>query len=109
MIYLQIHSIDTIISNEQLRSKAPASLVPKDDRKYGGLPQTLHLTCGSRVMLKRNIMAAQGLVNGANGTVIGFKANNKTIDTQGEQNPDEILVLFDDKFFNNLTSISQFQ
>ena len=42
-------------------------------------------------------MAAQGLVNGANGTVIGFKANNKTIDTQGEQNPDEILVLFDDK------------
>jgi hypothetical protein len=42
-------------------------------------------------------MAARGLVNGANGTVIGFKANNKTIDTQGEQNPDEILVLFDDK------------
>ena len=54
-------------------------------------------------------MAAQGLVNGANGTVIGFKANNKTIDTQGEQNPDEILVLFDDTFFKNLTSISQFQ
>ena len=68
MIYLQIHSIDTIISNEQLRSKAPASLVPKDDRKYGGLPQTLHLTCGSRVMLKRNIMAAQGLVNEQHGT-----------------------------------------
>jgi len=91
-----IHSIDTIISNGQPPSKAPASL-PKDDRKCGGLPQTLHLTCSSRVMLIRNIMAAQGLVNGANGTVTGFKANNKTIDTQGEQNPDEILVLFDDK------------
>jgi len=92
-----IHSIDTIISNRQLPSKAPASLVPKDNRKCGGLPQTLHLTCSSRVMMLRNIMAAQGLVNGANGTVTGFKANNKTIDTQGEQNPDEILVLFDDK------------
>ena len=36
--------------------------------KCGGLPQTLHLTCGSRVMLKRNIMAAQGLVNEQHGT-----------------------------------------
>lgn len=47
----------------------PKNLVPTDDSVCGGLPHTLSLVPGTRVMLLRNIMTTEGLVNGAQGTI----------------------------------------
>ena len=48
----------------------PEQLIPKDD---AGLPHTLKLAAGAQVMLRRNIMCEDGLVNGARGQIVGFK------------------------------------
>ena len=37
------------------------------------LPDTLKLAAGAQVMLRRNIMCEDGLVNGACGEIVGFK------------------------------------
>ena len=44
-------------------------LIPKHDRNAGGLPLTLHISIGTRIMLLRNLLTEEGLVNGAMGTV----------------------------------------
>ena len=44
-------------------------LIPDDDRDAGGIPCTLRLSIGTKVMLLRNINTIFGLVNGAVGTV----------------------------------------
>ena len=49
----------------------PERLIPKDDNNCAGLPHTLN-----QVMLRRNIMCEDGLVNGARGKIVGFKWSN---------------------------------
>ena len=50
----------------------PEHLIPKDDNNCAGLPSTLKLAVGAQVMLRRNIMCEDGLVNGARGEIVGF-------------------------------------
>ncbi|XP_034232800.1 uncharacterized protein LOC117640409 [Thrips palmi] len=59
----------------------------------GGLSATLHLSVGSRVMLRANLWTRAGLVNGASGTVAGI------VYSEGSRPPDVapavIMVKFD--------------
>ena len=45
---------------------------PSDTSSTGGLPKVNELSLSSRVMLRKNINVTDGLVNGAQGTVVGF-------------------------------------
>ena len=47
--------------------------ISKDDKNCAGLPHTLKLAVGAQVMLRRNIMCEDGLVNGACGKIARFK------------------------------------
>ena len=51
----------------------PEQLIPKDDNNCAGLPHSLKLAVGAQVMLRRNIMCEDGLVNGARGVIVGFR------------------------------------
>ena len=64
--------------------------IPDDDRKAGGLPNILTLSINSRVILLRNILTQEGLVNGQEGTVTGFEFCSST------QQPNIVYVKFDD-------------
>ncbi len=44
--------------------------------EMAGLEHVLKVGCGARVMLKRNIDVAQGLVNGVIGTVVDLRPNS---------------------------------
>lgn len=67
---------------------ATSEFIPEDDRDAGGLPNILTLSIGSRVMLLRNIMTDQGLVNSALGCVHSIQFE--------ENKPIAIYVKFDD-------------
>ena len=47
----------------------PEHLIPKDDNNCAGLPHTLQLALEAQVMLRRNIICEDGLVNGARGVM----------------------------------------
>uniref|UniRef100_A0A2H1WZA5 SFRICE_034877 n=1 Tax=Spodoptera frugiperda TaxID=7108 RepID=A0A2H1WZA5_SPOFR len=49
--------------------RPPSNAIPTDVNNCGGLMHELKLGVGSRVMLRRNIYVAEGLVNGAMGMV----------------------------------------
>ena len=55
----------------------PERLIPKDDKNCAGLSHTLKLAVGAQVMLRRNIMCEDGLVNGARGVIMGFKWSDR--------------------------------
>ncbi|XP_062577044.1 uncharacterized protein LOC134238944 [Saccostrea cucullata] len=83
-------------NTDNLSNNVPSHLLPKDDRQCGGLPTVLSLAVGSRVMLIRNIMSSEYLVNGATGIVTAFKLKNVELQQPGSENPSEIMVKFDD-------------
>jgi len=47
--------------------------IPPDDRDCGGLPKTLTLSVGTKVILVKNLVTESGLVNGADGVVSDFE------------------------------------
>lgn len=67
----------------------PSKLIPQDDKYAGGLPNELQVSVGTRVMLLRNLVTREGLVNGAMGIVTHIDIGQNTADTQ-------IYVRFDD-------------
>ena len=84
----------------------PEHLIPKDDNNCAGLPHTLKLAQGAQVMLRRNIMCEDGLVNGAHGEIVGFKWSGSA-DCQNLPGmlPVAVLVKFHDPRVGRIHSI----
>ena len=84
----------------------PERLIPKDDNNCAGLPHTLKLAAGAQVMLRRNIMCEDGLVNGARGEIVGFKWSDGA-DHQAQPGilPAAVLVKFHDPRVGRIHSI----
>ena len=68
----------------------PSSLIPEDDTYAGGLPNELQVSVGTRVMLLRNLLTKEGLVNEAMGIVTHIEVG----DNESER---RIYVRFDDE------------
>ena len=84
----------------------PERLIPKNDNNCTGLPHTLKLAVGAQVMLRRNIMCEDGLVNGARGEVVGFKwSDGADHQTQPGILPAAVLVKFHDLRVERIHSI----
>ena len=77
-------------------STVPEALIPKDDRDCAGLPRTISLAVGAQVMLRRNIVCEEGLVNGARGVVVGFTWPDGRGPSEPGALPNTVLVKFHD-------------
>lgn len=80
--------------DHSVTNNVPRAYLPTNSDDCGGLQGGKQLAVGARVMLRRNIMTADGLVNGAQGTITGFRWPD------GQQQPGmapaAVLVRFDD-------------
>ena len=89
-----MHSLKRPVISLMAKEKRPACLksyVTSEDSRYtGGVAKEIFVCEGARVMITRNIDVQDGLVNGAQGTVLGFIPNT----TNGE-NIKAILIQFD--------------
>ena len=84
----------------------PQRLIPKDDNNCAGLPYALKLAVGAQVMLRRNIMCEDGLVNGSRGEIVGFKwSDGADHQTQPGNLPASVLVKFHDPRVGRIHSI----
>ena len=84
----------------------PEQLIPKDDNNCAGLPHSLKLAVGAQVMLRRNIMCGDGLVNGAHGVIVGFKwSRGAEHQDQPGLLPEAVLVKFHDPCVSRIHSI----
>ncbi len=92
----EIHSTDLYCAGSRTDSKANSKDIPKDTNKTAGIPSKLLLCEGARVMLRKNINIAKGLVNGAMGTVksINWKFYKQTPTLLGEL-PANVTISFD--------------
>ena len=78
------------------RQKRLEHLTPSDTSSTGGLPKVTELCLGCRIMLRKNINVTDGLVNGAQGTVVGFSmAGDRTYPESCSIRA--VFVSFDDK------------
>ena len=84
----------------------PEHLIPKDDNDCAGLPHTLKLALRAQVMLRRNIMCKDDLVNGARGVIVGFKwSDGADHQDQPGMLPAAALVKFHDPRVGQIYSI----
>ena len=84
----------------------PKNLIPKDDNNCAGLPHTLKLILGTQVMLRRNIMCEDGLMNGACEEIVGFKwSDGADHQDQPGMLPTAVLVKFHDPCVGQIHSI----
>ena len=87
--------------------EVPAQYIPRDDNDCAGLPHVLKLAVGAKVMLRRNILCEDGLVNGARGVVVAFRwRNGGTTQAADGELPEAVLVKFDDPRVGRLTHIT---
>ena len=88
-----LDKLSTDIVSVEANDKIPESLkgktIPTDPRYTGGLPQTIDLAIGARVMLIRNVDVTDGLTNGAQGTIVDFIFGQS-------RKPVAVLIKFDD-------------
>ena len=81
-------------------------LIPNDDNNCAGLPYSLKLVVGAQVMLRRNIMCEDGLVNGVRGLAMGFKwPGNINNQEQPGGLPTAVLVKFHDSHVGHIHSV----
>ena len=59
-------------------SQVNSEHIPEDDRDCGGIPKSLCLSVGTKIILLKNLMTQQGLVNGADGVVTGFEIDEES-------------------------------
>ena len=89
-----MHSLKRPVISLVAKEKRPACLksykTSEDSRYTGGVAKEILICEGARVMITRNIDVQDGLVNGAQGTVLGFIPNT----TNGE-NIRAVLIQFD--------------
>ena len=83
-----MHAVD---ARKDIQTGKADVKVPDDPSKTGGLKEVLSLCVGCRVMVTKNISIEDGLVNGVQGSVVGF------IESKGKSihSPTAILVKFD--------------
>ena len=84
-----IYEVDETLGTYKWNQKAKDALqkLNSDCNLTAGLEAVLKVAVGARVMLRRNIDAATGLVNGAIGTVVDIKAHHITVQFDGRQEP----------------------
>ena len=86
--------------------KVTEELIPEDDKECGGLPRRLKMALGAEVMLRRNIKCGDGLVNGAQGVIVGFKWGGKqSIQPSRGALPEIVYVKFHDPRVGQFTKI----
>ncbi|OXA37750.1 ATP-dependent DNA helicase PIF1 [Folsomia candida] len=68
-----MRSKDTYAAGVHYDEPCPENLIPKEERLTAGIPITIEIDVGSRIMLRRNWSLSDGLVNGSVGTVVGIK------------------------------------
>ena len=80
-------------------TKVPPSVKQLDvTGLVSGLPHQIHLAKNARVMLIRNCIAADGLVNGGTGTILDILQSSQT-----EHMPKAIIVRFDNDQIGSLS------
>ena len=88
-------------------SAVSEALIPKDDRDCTGLPHTVSLAVGALVMLRRNIVCEEGLVNGARGIVVGFTwPDGREGPSEPGTLPNSILVKFHDARVGRVSQVT---
>ena len=76
-------------------NEVPERLIPQNDKECAALPRHMKMAIGARVMLRRNINCGDGLVNGARGTIVGFKwPGNAPDQSKPGELPVEVYVRF---------------
>ncbi|XP_078312811.1 uncharacterized protein LOC144619258 [Crassostrea virginica] len=85
----------TLVAVDRKPSALSSYDVNSDPRFTGGLPSVISLGVGAKVMLIRNIDVSDGLVNGAQGTVIGFSRSGPEISV--------VLIQFNDPIVGTVT------
>ena len=82
-----LHAVD---GRKDLQTGKANVKIPDNPSETGGLRETLSVCEGCRVMITKNICVADSLVNGVQGTVVGFIESDRDI-----HQPVAILVKFD--------------
>lgn len=75
---IELHAEDSVqTENQKLREKAFKYLNQQDEdvSKTAGFAKTINIKIGARIMLRRNIDASIGLINGAIGEVVAVQKN----------------------------------
>jgi hypothetical protein len=75
-----------------LATRVRTTDIPTNSDDCGGLHASVTLAVGAQVMLRRNIHTADGLVNGAVGTITGFRY---APDAPAGAMPEAVMVQFD--------------
>ena len=85
----------------------PERLIPPNDNDCAGLPRSVKLAVGAQVMLRRNILCEDGLVNGARGIVVGFTwPDGQPTQPQIGQLPQNVLLKFHDLRVGRISRVS---
>ena len=69
---ITIHAVDSKKDQETGRIETSAFDEQKKQKKPGGMLKELKVAVGARVVMTSNVNTADGLVNGASGTITGF-------------------------------------